>query len=147
MYRAFDTGWEPSTRRREHRPARQRPIITALIAILLTVFTTGCTTRREDPIPNLTETAETPYTTTPSGRPVTAIAEVLERNRDRLLDIDGVQGVGIGLDSTGHEILVVYARDSAPIQRLPAKIEGYPVHAEVTGLVSPHLETQPHNAP
>jgi hypothetical protein len=72
---------------------------------------------------------------------------VLERNRDRLLDIDGVQGVGIGLDSTGHEILVVYVRDSAPIQRLPAKIEGYPVRAEVTGLVSPYLETQPHNAP
>jgi hypothetical protein len=112
-------------------------IITALIAILVTLSTTGCTATGADPVPNLTETAETPYTTTPSGQPVTAIAEVLERNRDRLLDIDGVQGVGIGLDSAGHEFLVVYVRDSATIQGLPAKIEGYPVHAEVTGPVSP----------
>jgi hypothetical protein len=116
---------------------RQRPTITALIAIFLTVFTTGCTAIGEVPVPNLTETAGTTYTTTPSGQPVTAIAEVLDRNRDRLLGIDGVQGVGIGLDSAGHEVVVVYVRDSATIQRLPAQIDGYTVHAEVTGPVSP----------
>jgi hypothetical protein len=139
VHRACDTGWERSTDDANVAapPARRRSIITALIAILLSVSTTGCTTTGEDPVRNLTETAETPYITTPTGQPVTAIAGVLDRNRDRLLGIDGVEGVGIGRDSAGHDILVVYVRDSATIQRLPVQIEGYPVHAEVTGPVTP----------
>ena len=136
MYRAFGTGRERITHVDTAKPQPPR-IITALIAILFIVVATGCTATAEDPVRSPAETAETPYTTTPSGQPVTAIAGVLDRNRDRLLGIDGVEGVGIGRDSAGHDILVVYVRDSATIQRLPVQIEGYPVHAEVTGPVTP----------
>jgi hypothetical protein len=47
-----------------------------------------------------------------------------------------VEGVGIGRGVGGEDILIAYARDSATIQRLPAQVEGYPVHAEVTGPVT-----------
>jgi hypothetical protein len=90
----------------------------------------------ENPVSAGAETAEMPYSPTPTAQSDSVIAAVLDRNRDSLLGIDGVEGVGIGPGAAGEDALIVYVRDSATIQRLPAQVEGYPVHAEVTGPIT-----------
>jgi hypothetical protein len=90
----------------------------------------------ENPVSAGGETAEMPYSPTSTVQSDSVSAAVLDRNRDRLLGIDGVQGVGIGRGVAGEDVLIAYVRDSETIQRLPAQIEGYPVHAEVTGPIT-----------
>ena len=90
----------------------------------------------ENPVSAGAETAEMPYSPTPTVQSEPVIAAVLDRNRDRLLGIDGVEGVAIGRGTAGEDAMIAYVRDSATIQRLPAQIEGYPVHAEVTGPIT-----------
>lgn len=62
-----------------------------------------------------------------------AASQVKARHEDRLLGIDGVEGVGLGDGPDGDEAIVVYVRDTAVAERLPAAIEGITVRAEVTG--------------
>ena len=51
--------------------------------------------------------------------------------RDRLLAIDGVEGVGL----TKPGIVCVYVTDGAVQTRLPKLIDGFAVEAKLTGLV------------
>lgn len=52
-----------------------------------------------------------------------------------LLGIDGVEGVGMGKDARGRDVLVVFVRDQAVTSRLPAQVDGLPVVADVVGRI------------
>jgi hypothetical protein len=62
-------------------------------------------------------------------------AALQEEHRAQLMAIDGVEGVGIGQDSTGSEGIVVYARDPGVAQRVPRTIAGMNVDVQVTGRI------------
>lgn len=79
------------------------------------------------------EVAATPYNPAPAEGSHSAIALVRDRTEQRLLAIEGVKGVGIGLDRIGSDALIVYALDASVRARVPAEIEGYPIEITVTG--------------
>jgi hypothetical protein len=83
-----------------------------------------------------TEVAAKSYNPDP-GRPTSDIAVVKERNKTRLLAIDGVEGVAIGRDQTGRDALLVFVRDESVQARLPAQIEGFRVIVNITGEIVP----------
>jgi hypothetical protein len=66
----------------------------------------------------------------------TGIRDALERNRDRLMSLEGVIGTGIG-ERAGEPFIRVYVEDpsSTVTSTLPDTIDGYPVIA-VTGPVA-----------
>ena len=79
------------------------------------------------------EEAAMPYR--PASEPHAAgAAGVMRRHEAELMEIDGVEEVGLG-DRTGHEVILAYVRDAAVAARLPREIEGVAVAAEVTGVV------------
>ncbi|MBB2924654.1 hypothetical protein [Cellulomonas cellasea] len=60
--------------------------------------------------------------------------ETVERNRARLMAIDGVIGVGMGARADGSRALVVYVRNARTAGVLPERVDGIPVDAvEVPG--------------
>lgn len=61
--------------------------------------------------------------------------QVLASEEARLFAIPGVTSVGVGLDPTGSEAIVVGVMDVSVLARLPRAIQGVPVIATVTGLV------------
>jgi hypothetical protein len=65
------------------------------------------------------------------------IENVLEANRESLMSIPGVVGVGIGGSETSPFIAVML-RESTPElkSKLPSRLGGFPVQAEVTGDIS-----------
>lgn len=56
------------------------------------------------------------------------------RNELRLLGMEGVEGIGEGYDP--QLTLIVYCRDLASAQRIPAVVEGVAVRAIVSGSFS-----------
>jgi hypothetical protein len=71
-----------------------------------------------------------------SGSKKSTIEQVKERHELRLLEIDGVEGVGIGSDDrSGTTVIKVYVGQKSKVlqERIPAELEGYPVHLEVSG--------------
>jgi len=74
--------------------------------------------------------------TDPPGTP-SDIGAVKDRNEARLLAIDGVEGVAIGLDEFGRDAIQVFVRDSSVGSLLPREIEGFPVFFVVTGEIRP----------
>jgi len=56
-----------------------------------------------------------------------AIAEVIERSKASLLDIEGVHGVSQGRTAIGDDAVRVDIEDDSVRARIPAEIEGYPV--------------------
>lgn len=86
------------------------------------------TDRRED------EVAAIPYR--PTAEPsATGVAGVRRRHEQELLEIRGVEGVGVG-ERGGREVILAYVHDATVQERLPREIEGVPVAAEVTGEIS-----------
>lgn len=64
------------------------------------------------------------------------IEEVLAAHTDSLMAVPGVVGTAIGLCDGAPCIRVLLAAASeAARQRIPARIEGYPVKVEVTGQI------------
>lgn len=58
----------------------------------------------------------------------------LEKHTDRLMAIQGVQGVGIGGSEDSPQIVVMVSQGGTAMRnKLPSSIEGYPVRVEVTG--------------
>ena len=49
--------------------------------------------------------------------------------------LGGVEGAGIGQDSHGVRVVIVYLADEAARAALPANIAGLPVQAQVTGAI------------
>lgn len=68
--------------------------------------------------------------------PASEAAGVKRRHELELMEIEGVEGIGIGV-RTGREVILAYVRDAEVEERLPREIEGVPVAAEVTGVVRP----------
>lgn len=65
------------------------------------------------------------------------IEEVFERHESRLMDMAGVEGVGIGGAPDAPVILVMVRQGATAMARqLPTSIEGYPVVVEVSGEIS-----------
>jgi len=61
-------------------------------------------------------------------------AEVAERNRDRLLAMEGARGYGIGSDEAGNAVIRLYVENARRrAGAIPAEIEGVPVQVVVTG--------------
>ena len=74
------------------------------------------------------------------GATVTArsIDEVLAAHTDSLMALPGVVGTAIGLCGA-ERCIKVFLADSSPDtkRRIPARLEGYRVLAEVTGTITP----------
>lgn len=66
----------------------------------------------------------------PPGRQP-AITAVVERNRARLLTIEGVHGVAEGRSPIGGDAVRIDVDDESVRDRLPTRIEGYPVEVVV----------------
>lgn len=76
------------------------------------------------------EDAALPY---PRATEATSASAVQEKHEERLMAMDGVEGVGIGRTALGDEAIVVYVRDQHVIQRLPKELDGVAVQFQVTG--------------
>ena len=63
------------------------------------------------------------------------IAGVKQNHERELMAIDGVEGVGIGRNQIGDDVILVYVRDESVGQRLPFNIEGFQVKTQVTGII------------
>jgi hypothetical protein len=63
-----------------------------------------------------------------------SIEEVKARHEMEFLNIDGVEGIGIG-DEKGKPVIRIYvSKKTKDIQkRIPGEVEGYPVQIEVSG--------------
>lgn len=60
--------------------------------------------------------------------------EVKQRHELRLMEIEGVQGVGLGEDAGRYEIRVYVDRDRPELhERIPPELEHVPVVLEATG--------------
>ena len=68
---------------------------------------------------------------------IARIEKVLETNRESLMSIPGVVGVGIG-GSVNSPSIVVMLRESTPElkRKLPRRLGGFPVQGEVTGEIN-----------
>ena len=64
-----------------------------------------------------------------------AVADVLRRRGPELLEIDGVQGYGIGRSPAGDDAIVVYLLDAAAGASVPRELEGFTVLTKVTGII------------
>ena len=57
------------------------------------------------------------------------LKQVLERHRGRLLQLEGVVGIAVGVsgDDPARHCIVVYAQLNEPPAELPTELDGYPV--------------------
>lgn len=63
------------------------------------------------------------------------ILSVKQNHEQSLLAIDGVEGVGIGRNQIGDDVILVYLRDEAVKQQIPFDIEGFQVKTQITGII------------
>jgi len=78
------------------------------------------------------ENAAMPYS---ASQDVTGATNAVDSVRERLMAIDGVQGVGATRDGIGNDALVVYVRDQEVAAKVPRELDGLSVHIEVTGQI------------
>jgi hypothetical protein len=78
-------------------------------------------------------------TTTPASPPELSgtAADVLDRHRNAILRIDGVEGCGVGTTQGGDEAIIVYLRTELREEELPIHIEDISVVKIVTGRIEP----------
>ena len=75
-----------------------------------------------------------------SPSPVPPALAAKRRYEDRLLAVDGVQGVGVTEGPRGREVILVYVRDEGVAKRLPAAFDGVLVQFEVVGEIEARAE-------
>lgn len=63
------------------------------------------------------------------------IERVKQKHEARLLEIDGVVGVGIQRNEIGDDVIAVYLHERSVQQRIPTQLEGFSVVTEVTGQI------------
>ncbi len=71
----------------------------------------------------------------PRATEARSASAVQEEHEERLMAMDGVEGVGIGRTALGDEAIVVYVRDQHVIQSLPKELDGVAVQVQVTGRI------------
>ncbi len=74
------------------------------------------------------EQASMPMSADASATSVPAVAKAMQ--------IAGVEGAGLGHDTDGNDVLIVYLRDAAAKSRMPSQIDGLRVEAEITGPIT-----------
>lgn len=65
----------------------------------------------------------------------TAIARVKQDHEAELLAIEGVEGVGIGRNEIGDEVILVYVREADVANRIPSSVEGIGVRTMISGAI------------
>jgi hypothetical protein len=100
-----------------------KPVLLAAAVILLGVLLVSCEEGEEEGTPLV---------------PQRPIEEVLQENADRLMAIDGVQGVGIAA-CNGRPCIRVFVIEKTPAvtARIPSRLDGYEVDVEETGEFRP----------
>lgn len=68
-----------------------------------------------------------------NAQAIARVMQIQDRNTDRLMAIKGVVGTATGLDVTGQPVVKLFLAKPG-IPGIPAKLEGVPVVAEVTGV-------------
>ena len=66
-----------------------------------------------------------------------SVDEALAAHREALMELPGVVGIAISLRD-GERCINVLLADAAAGARVPQRLEGYRVVAEVTGVIRPH---------
>jgi hypothetical protein len=61
------------------------------------------------------------------------MAEVMRRHRDRILAIDGVEGLDQSLAEDGTDIIRVHITDESVRHAVPHELDGFPVATVITG--------------
>ena len=74
-----------------------------------------------------------PYFPDFDPEPGSEIERIRQKHESQLLAIDGVKGVRIGADEIGDDVIVVMLRDREVGKAVPKRLDGFPVHTEVTG--------------
>lgn len=69
-----------------------------------------------------------------------SIETVFEENRDKLMAISGVVGIGIGLDEQENLCIKVYLEkmDEDVTRNIPRQLEGFPLAIDVGGNIIAH---------
>jgi hypothetical protein len=63
--------------------------------------------------------------------------DVLEKHQHRLMEMAGVEGLGIGGTAEAPVILVMVREGGAEVRkRIPPQLDGYPVKVEVVGEIT-----------
>lgn len=78
------------------------------------------------------ETAAMPYDPPPDEAPRSRAHAVKERHERRLLELPGVEGVGL-TEREGGEAILLYLHDEAARAGVPEEVDGVPVACEITG--------------
>ncbi len=85
------------------------------------------------------EEAAMPYNPDEPAASVSAssspIVQVKQNYEHKLMAIDGVEGVGIGRNQIGDDVILVYLRDEEVGDRIPFTIEGFQVKRQITGII------------
>ncbi len=69
------------------------------------------------------------------AEPATPVETAKHKHEAELMAIEGVEGVGIGLNPVGDPAITIYVRDPSVKRKLPAKIDGFAVQTEIVGLI------------
>lgn len=64
-----------------------------------------------------------------------ALAPILAREENKILAIEGVTSIGIGVAPAGNEVFEVGVIDASVASQVPSEIEGVPVVITITGPV------------
>lgn len=70
-----------------------------------------------------------------AGESASSIAQVKQNHESELMAIDGVEGVGVGRNQIGDDVILVYLRDDEVSKRIPRNIDGFQVKTEITGII------------
>ena len=64
---------------------------------------------------------------------MTHIQAIKDAHESRLMAIPGVQGVGVGQNEIGDDVILVYLKDEAAKGRVPDRLEDVPVETTIVG--------------
>lgn len=63
------------------------------------------------------------------------VEEVMLDHEERLLQLPGVTGVGIGQNAVGDAAIIVYLEEKCSAAKLPKQLNGFDVVVEITGAI------------
>ncbi len=88
--------------------------------------------------PDQMEEASMPYS---PGEELLRTDTQERKRQERLMAIEGVEGVGVSQDAVGGRAIVVYVRDAEAAKRVPPEIDGLNVQVQITGPITAGLNT------